>query len=77
MKQHLHEAEADCFYFLSATSSASSTPVRGGSTKLQDSSDFFDQLNSADSFKRKPRVAHNPKPSTSGIFYFIITDPLT
>lgn len=43
----------------------SSTPVRGGSVKLQESSDFFDQLNNADSFKRKPRVAHHPKPSTS------------
>lgn len=37
--------------------------------KLQESSDFFDQLNSAESFKRKPRVAHHPKPSTSGRTY--------
>ncbi|KAG8005804.1 Protein MCM10-like protein, partial [Nibea albiflora] len=44
---------------------SSSTPVRGGSVKLQESSDFFDQLNNADSFKRKPRVAHHPKSSTS------------
>ncbi|XP_045928561.1 protein MCM10 homolog [Micropterus dolomieu] len=44
---------------------SSSTPVRGENVKLQESSDFFDQLNNADSFKRKPRVAHHPKPSTS------------
>ncbi|TKS91116.1 Protein MCM10 -like protein [Collichthys lucidus] len=44
---------------------SSDTPVRGGGVKLQESSDFFDQLNNADSFKRKPRVAHHPKPSTS------------
>ncbi|KAI3366921.1 hypothetical protein L3Q82_009564 [Scortum barcoo] len=43
----------------------SPTPVTGRGLKLQESSDFFDQLNNADSFKRKPRVAHNPKPSTS------------
>ncbi|XP_074554780.1 protein MCM10 homolog [Halichoeres trimaculatus] len=44
---------------------ATSTPVRGESLKLQESSDFLDQLNNADSFKRKPRVAHTPKLSTS------------
>ncbi|XP_042367369.1 protein MCM10 homolog isoform X2 [Plectropomus leopardus] len=44
---------------------SSSTPVRAGGLKLQESSDFFDQLNNADSFKRKPRVAHQPKASTS------------
>nr|XP_046235722.1 protein MCM10 homolog [Scatophagus argus]XP_046235723.1 protein MCM10 homolog [Scatophagus argus] len=44
---------------------SSSTPVRERSVKLQESSDFFDQLNTADSFKRKPRVAHHPKSSTS------------
>ncbi|XP_070710116.1 protein MCM10 homolog [Pempheris klunzingeri] len=43
-----------------AAATSSSTPVGGGTLKLQDSSDFFDQLNSADSFKRKPRVAHQP-----------------
>ncbi|XP_051248743.1 protein MCM10 homolog isoform X1 [Dicentrarchus labrax] len=48
-----------------AASTSSSTPVREQSVKLQDSSDFFDQLNNADSFKRKPRVAHHSKPSTS------------
>ncbi|XP_054480640.1 protein MCM10 homolog isoform X2 [Anoplopoma fimbria] len=48
-----------------AATTSSSTPVRGGDLKLQESSDFFDQLNNADSFKRKPRVAHDPKPSTS------------
>ncbi|XP_068442871.1 protein MCM10 homolog isoform X2 [Clinocottus analis] len=47
----------------SATSST--TPVSGGGLKLQDSCDFSDQLNNADSFKRKPRVAHPTKPSTS------------
>ncbi|XP_034719250.1 protein MCM10 homolog isoform X2 [Etheostoma cragini] len=44
---------------------SSPAPVRGGGLKLQESTDFFDQLNNADSFKRKPRLAHNPKPSTS------------
>ncbi|XP_071358181.1 protein MCM10 homolog isoform X2 [Trachinotus anak] len=47
---------------------SSSTPVGGGGgggVKLQESSDFSEQLNNADSFKRKPRVAHQPKPSTS------------
>ncbi|XP_041636310.1 protein MCM10 homolog [Cheilinus undulatus] len=44
---------------------SSSTPVRGENVKLQESSDFLDQLNNADSFKRKPRVAHTPKLSTS------------
>ncbi|XP_030576225.1 protein MCM10 homolog [Archocentrus centrarchus] len=44
---------------------SSSTPVRTGSLKLQESSEFSSQLNNADSFKRKPRVAHQPKPSTS------------
>ncbi|CAK6959875.1 protein MCM10 homolog [Scomber scombrus] len=44
---------------------SSSTPVRGGSVKLQESSDFSAQLNIADSFKSKSRVAHQPKPSTS------------
>ncbi|KAM7377984.1 hypothetical protein PAMA_013070 [Pampus argenteus] len=44
---------------------SSSTPVRGGSLKLQESSDFSAQLINADSFKSKPRVAHQPKSSTS------------
>uniref|UniRef100_A0A665U4C7 Protein MCM10 homolog n=1 Tax=Echeneis naucrates TaxID=173247 RepID=A0A665U4C7_ECHNA len=47
-----------------AAAASSSTPVRGGG-KLQESSDFLDQLNNADTFKHKPRVAHQPKPSTS------------
>ncbi|XP_070785265.1 protein MCM10 homolog [Enoplosus armatus] len=47
-----------------AAATSSSTPVGGESLKLQDSSDFLDQLSNADSFKRKPRVAHHPKPST-------------
>ncbi|KAG7497288.1 MCM10-like isoform X1 [Solea senegalensis] len=44
---------------------SSSTPARSGNTKVQESTDFFEQLNNADSFKRKPRVAHQAKPSTS------------
>ncbi|XP_063316244.1 protein MCM10 homolog [Pelmatolapia mariae] len=44
---------------------SSSTPVRAGSLKLQESSEFSSQLSFADSFKSKPRVAHQPKPSTS------------
>ncbi|XP_068611129.1 protein MCM10 homolog [Brachionichthys hirsutus] len=48
----------------SSTTSPSS-PVRGGPATLRESSDFFDQLNAADSFKRKPRVAHHPRASTS------------
>ncbi|XP_029016219.1 protein MCM10 homolog isoform X2 [Betta splendens] len=44
---------------------SASIPVRGGAVKLQESSDFDNQLNSAESFKRKPRIAHQPKPSTS------------
>ncbi|KAM9845836.1 protein MCM10 homolog [Aulostomus maculatus] len=44
---------------------ASSPTSRHGGLKLQESSDFLSQLNNADSFKRKPRVAHQPKPSTS------------
>ncbi|KAF1372538.1 hypothetical protein PFLUV_G00266540 [Perca fluviatilis] len=48
-----------------SAATSSPAPVRGGDLKLQESSDFFDQLNNADSFKRKPRLAHHPKPSTS------------
>lgn len=46
---------------------ASSPPEAkgGGGPKLQESSDFSSQLNNADSFKRKPRVAHQVKPGTS------------
>ncbi|XP_061523916.1 LOW QUALITY PROTEIN: protein MCM10 homolog [Phycodurus eques] len=44
---------------------SSSNPVRGENQKVQESSDFFSELSSADSFKRKPRVAHQAKPSTS------------
>ncbi|GAA6219313.1 protein MCM10 homolog isoform X1 [Lates japonicus] len=47
------------------TVTSSSTPAREGSVKLQESSNFSDQLNNADSFKRKPRVSHQAKPSTS------------
>ncbi|XP_041832865.1 protein MCM10 homolog [Melanotaenia boesemani] len=45
--------------------SSSAAPVSGGSLKLQESSDFSSQLNIADSFKRKPRVAHHSKAGTS------------
>ncbi|XP_008296168.1 protein MCM10 homolog [Stegastes partitus] len=48
-----------------AVATSPSTPARGGSLKLQESSEFSSQLNNADSFKRKPRLAHQPKPSTS------------
>ncbi|KAM4712199.1 protein MCM10 homolog [Anableps anableps] len=48
---------------LQAVAASSSAPVRGGSSKLQESSDFFSQLSNADSFKRKPRVAHQAKAS--------------
>ncbi|CAL1568710.1 unnamed protein product [Knipowitschia caucasica] len=34
--------------------------------KVQESSDFSEQLNNADSFKRKPRVAHQPSTSPEG-----------
>ncbi|XP_039996343.1 protein MCM10 homolog isoform X2 [Xiphias gladius] len=44
---------------------SSSAPYRGRSMKLKECSDFSDQLNNAGSFKRKPRVAHQTKPSTS------------
>lgn len=42
---------------IKAPGDASSTPSR----KVQESSDFSEQLNNADSFKRKQRVAHQPK----------------
>ncbi|KAM6961558.1 protein MCM10 homolog [Tautogolabrus adspersus] len=48
-----------------AAATSSSPPVREGGLKLQESSDFLDQLSNADSFKRKPRVAHTAKLSTS------------
>ncbi|XP_010787614.1 LOW QUALITY PROTEIN: protein MCM10 homolog [Notothenia coriiceps] len=41
-----------------------STPVRAAGQKVQESSGFCDELKNADSFTRKPRVAH-PKASTS------------
>ncbi|XP_060936301.1 protein MCM10 homolog [Limanda limanda] len=44
---------------------SSSTPVREGKVKVQESSDFSDQMNNIDSFKRKARLAHQAKPSTS------------
>ncbi|XP_061922620.1 protein MCM10 homolog isoform X2 [Entelurus aequoreus] len=44
--------------------------VSNGSQKMQESSDFLSQLSNADSFKRKPRVAHtaksNPSPESRG-----------
>ncbi|XP_077354889.1 protein MCM10 homolog isoform X2 [Festucalex cinctus] len=44
---------------------SSSDPVRAGSQKVQESSDFISELSNADSFKRKPRMAHQSKHSTS------------
>ncbi|KAG7215877.1 hypothetical protein INR49_021858 [Caranx melampygus] len=55
-----------------AAAASSSTPPRGGGggVKLQESSDFSDQLSNADSLKSKPRVAHraksNPSPEDRG-----------
>ncbi|XP_061815100.1 protein MCM10 homolog isoform X3 [Nerophis lumbriciformis] len=44
--------------------------VSSGSQKMQESSDFLSQLSNADSFKRKPRLAHtaksNPSPESRG-----------
>ncbi|CAB1451880.1 unnamed protein product [Pleuronectes platessa] len=44
---------------------SSSTPVREGNVKVKESSDFSDQMNNIDSFKRTARLAHQAKPSTS------------
>lgn len=52
--------------FFPAAATSSSPPVRGGSSKLQESSDFLSQLSNADSFKRKPRMAHQAKASPAG-----------
>ncbi|XP_032445438.1 protein MCM10 homolog isoform X1 [Xiphophorus hellerii] len=46
-----------------AVSASLSSPATGGSSKLQESSDFLSQLSNADSFKRKPRVAHQARAS--------------
>lgn len=54
--------------FLSVTPSSSS--AAGGNVKLQESSDFSNQLNSAESIKRKSRVAHHPKPCATGRIIF-------
>ncbi|XP_014829184.1 PREDICTED: protein MCM10 homolog isoform X1 [Poecilia mexicana] len=48
---------------LQAVSASLSAPATGGSSKLQESSDFLSQLSNADSFKRKPRVAHQARAS--------------
>ncbi|XP_061570375.1 protein MCM10 homolog [Cololabis saira] len=48
-----------------ARPTSSSTPARGGTATAQESSDFCSQLTSADSFKRKPRTAHQAKAGTS------------
>ncbi|KAM9328667.1 protein MCM10 homolog [Pholidichthys leucotaenia] len=45
--------------------SESSSPAVRAAPKLQESSDFCAQLTNADSFKRRSRVAHQPRPSTS------------
>ncbi|XP_032445440.1 protein MCM10 homolog isoform X2 [Xiphophorus hellerii] len=47
----------------SKPSRAKAEPQAGGSSKLQESSDFLSQLSNADSFKRKPRVAHQARAS--------------
>ncbi|XP_017294054.1 protein MCM10 homolog [Kryptolebias marmoratus] len=49
-----------------SASSSLSPPGRGGSLKLQESSEFSSQLSNADSFKHKPRMAHKPKASPPG-----------
>ncbi|XP_043964613.1 protein MCM10 homolog [Gambusia affinis] len=48
---------------LQAVSASLSSPATGGSSKLQESSDFLSQLSNADSFKHKPRVAHQARAS--------------
>lgn len=63
-------AKAKKHCFLSVAPSSSS--ATGGNVKLQESSDFSDQLNSAESFKRKSRVAHLPKPGTAGSISLIL-----
>lgn len=57
--------------FFSATSSPPS--IRG---TVKESSVFVDELNAANSFKHKARVAHKTKPSTSGNSFgvFLRTD---
>ncbi|XP_024118394.1 protein MCM10 homolog [Oryzias melastigma] len=42
-----------------------SQAATAGLSRLQESSDFSSQLNNADAFKRKPRVAHPPKAASS------------
>ncbi|XP_019747402.1 protein MCM10 homolog isoform X1 [Hippocampus comes] len=44
---------------------STSSAVRTGSQKVQESSDFISELSTADSLKGKPRVAHQSKPNTS------------
>ncbi|XP_077399943.1 protein MCM10 homolog isoform X2 [Vanacampus margaritifer] len=44
---------------------SSSNSARAGSQKVQESCDFISELSNADSFKRKPRMAHQNKHSTS------------
>uniref|UniRef100_A0A8C7XFP7 Protein MCM10 homolog n=1 Tax=Oryzias sinensis TaxID=183150 RepID=A0A8C7XFP7_9TELE len=44
---------------------STSGAATSGSSKLQESSDFSSQLNNADSFKRKQRVAHAAKATSS------------
>lgn len=48
---------------VSFAAASSSPPARA---KVKESSAFLDDLNSATSFKPRARVAHQPKPSTSG-----------
>ncbi|XP_072235205.1 protein MCM10 homolog [Leuresthes tenuis] len=48
----------------SQAATSSSNPIRAGSPRLQESSDFSSQLTIGDSIKRKPRVAHRSKAAT-------------
>ncbi|KAK7895965.1 hypothetical protein WMY93_021290 [Mugilogobius chulae] len=53
---------------IAAPTQKANTPAENTSTplrKVQESSDFSVQLSNADSFKRKPRIAHQPKNNTS------------
>jgi len=61
---HTHSKVDEVVLCLVTAATSPSTAASGGGVKLQESADFFDQLNNADSFKRKPRVAHLPTPSS-------------
>lgn len=48
---------------VSSPATSSSPPARAN---VKESSAFLDELNSANSVEQRARVAHKPKPSTSG-----------